>query len=246
MRTMSQRSMITGLPHPYPDELLYSLLARAQHRKQYPNQRQFIQEVFGTGNVTAVLDFPSHLDNLVSRLPPGNDYSVDHVIDQMTLLPFYAPFLPAHRLQRLRADMRGTNGQSIHTRLGLIASRVPVTQWFNACPQCVAADQAHWGECYWHRVHQLEVVYVCPIHAVPLSESTLSARSNRTRYVFVCAEEVLQAEPSSQQPIEYPRQIHEALLAIARESAWLLSQTRVDTSLRPSVNVTCICWLNTI
>jgi hypothetical protein len=221
--------MMTCWPEPYPDEIVYSIIARMQHRKRYPHQRILVQEVFGTDNVAAVVDLPSHLDMLVSRLPPGVPYGADQLIDYHTLLPFYQAFLPAHRVQRLRADMRGTNGQGIHTRLGLMASRVPMLQWLKYCSYCVAADREHRGECYWHREHQLDGVHLCPTHAIPLEKSTVSIRSNRTRYEFVCAEEAIPMQHVNQMP-SYPDEVHEALLAIARDAAWLLHNS-VDTTL---------------
>ena len=40
--------MIGFFPDPYPDELLYSVLARFQSRVQYPSRESLVRELFGT------------------------------------------------------------------------------------------------------------------------------------------------------------------------------------------------------
>ncbi|XGV96359.1 MAG: TniQ family protein [Leptolyngbya sp. BL-A-14] len=38
-------------------------------------------------------------------------------------------------------------------------------------PQCIQNDQKTYGELYWHRLHQVPRVLVCPHHAEALQES---------------------------------------------------------------------------
>ena len=41
------------------------------------------------------------------------------------------------------------------------------------CPECVRSDRNTYGETYWYITPQLPGVYVCPVHAVPLEDSTI-------------------------------------------------------------------------
>ena len=184
--------MLGFFPDPYPDELFYSLCARFSERMSYTTLRQVVEELFGDGQVIAAVAFPSHLDQLVARLPPGSGYSATSLIADHTLLPFFGPFLPPTRLMRLRADMRGKRGPSLHMRSGVMASTVPLPSALRYCPCCVEEDRTRFGETYWHRLFQLPGVQICPVHQVWLEESSIEIRHRQTRHVFVSAEQALQ------------------------------------------------------
>jgi hypothetical protein len=220
--------MIGTLPTLYPEELLYSWWARHCDRMQYPSKRSAIQELFGTVNVIASVELPSHIDDFVAALSPGHHYSADDLIDNHTLLPFYAPFLPPERLRHLREDMRGRNGPAIYRRSGVMASQVSSPGWLRLCPHCVEEDRRLFGECYWHRVHQAPGVEVCPVHEVRLCQSTVRTQNVKTRYAFVPAESVAQALDQSASS-EAPDEI---LLKIARDAYWLLNSRGLSQSLK--------------
>lgn len=69
-------SLIACYPTPYPDELLYSILARLHARMLFPSGKTFIKELFGTTNVLAVVDLPGHIDSLVNNIPTDYGYTV--------------------------------------------------------------------------------------------------------------------------------------------------------------------------
>lgn len=106
--------MIPCFPTPLPDELLYSVCARYSERMQYSDKQFLNRELFGDKNIATVVDLPSHLSHLLSILPPGHGYTVDRLIDEHTLLPFYSPFLPLERVNRIREHMIGVGGSAIH------------------------------------------------------------------------------------------------------------------------------------
>jgi len=215
------------LPGPYPDELLYSVCARYCDRMQYPSKRSAVRELFGTENVIATVGLPSHIDDFVAALPPGHHYTADLLIDNHTLLPFYGPFLPPERLGHLREDMRGRNGPAIHMRAGIMASHVSPPEWLRLCPHCIEEDRRKVGECYWHRVHQVPGVEVCPVHEVCLYYSDVCAQNVKTRYEFVPAERAAQW---LHQP-DLPDSPNEILLKIAHDVHWLLSSRGLSQGL---------------
>ena len=57
------------------------------------------------------------------------------------------------------------------------------------CPKCALRDRECYGEAYWHRVHQLQGVTVCPEHGVPLIESAV--RRNRAESRIEAAAELV-------------------------------------------------------
>ncbi len=213
--------MIGHFPDPYPDELFYSVCARFSDHMQYPTVGAVARELFGTETINCAVDFPSRLDTLVSALPIGHSYTVDILIDDHTLLPLYGPFLPPERLKYLRNDMCGDKSTA-HARAGITYFQAPLLQHLRFCPLCLDNDKQRFGECYWHRVHQVPGVEVCPIHEVLLQNSSTHPRSQRTDNEFISAEAAIQK--IRPQPPGKPGNYREILLKLARGSMWLLSQ----------------------
>jgi hypothetical protein len=215
--------MIRCFPDPYPDELLYSICARFHERVQYPNKKRTIRELFGEEAAIAVVDLPSNLGSLVSALPPGSPYTVERLINNHILFPFFAPFLHPDQVQQLWADMEGTRGPAIKMRSGVMASTVQPPEWLRFCPLCVRQDKQEFGESYWHRLHQLPGVEVCPEHNVRLLDSQVRVQNPQTRHEFVAAEQGILLPKSRSFSLLNPH--HEILLKIAHDAAWLLQHT---------------------
>ena len=58
-----------NFPVPYPDELIYSLVARAGIHLGLTSPKQLLDEVFANRHVIATVDLPNHLASLVQLLP---------------------------------------------------------------------------------------------------------------------------------------------------------------------------------
>jgi hypothetical protein len=127
-------------PPIYPDELLYSACARFSDRLRYPSGKAAADELFGTTSATAVTDFPSRLRFLAGNISPCSPYTVNRLIDEHTLFPFFSAFLPPECALSLREDMTGENGSAIHMRSGVMAGRIPQPRWLRFCPTCAAQD----------------------------------------------------------------------------------------------------------
>jgi Tn7-like transposition protein D/TniQ len=221
--------MIGNWPDPFPDELFYSICARYSERIRYSSRRFVVAELFGTSQAMACVSLPSHLGYLVSQLPPNSKYDLDCIINQHTLLPYFAPFLPPERYTRLHQDMSSDNGPALHMRAGLMASRVPLPQWLCFCPQCVEEDRRKFGECYWHRIHQAPGVEICPLHRVRVRNSSARARNAQTRYEFISAECAMREALSKE--IDENGQFFETLFALALDTQWLLHQQGLSQDL---------------
>ena len=160
--------MLALFPAAYPDELLYSLCARYARLVGYPNPRDNVRTLFGRGTITAVVTLPTCLEHLAARLAPLGGPDVGGLIDQHTLLPYYAGFHSVEKRNAVRLEMRH-RGSPLFT-LGLMASRVPLLGHLRYCPSCADEDRALYGEAYWHRLHQLAGVLACPKHVVWLED----------------------------------------------------------------------------
>jgi hypothetical protein len=214
--------MISFFPAPYSDELLYSIYARFSNWMQYPDKKSVSRELLGTSNALAVIDLPTHLDNLITALPIGHRYSVEYLINNHTLLPFYSPFHPPERLERLREDMRENNKVSVPGRLGIMANSIQTPAWLRFCPWCAENDESQFGETYWHRIHQVPGVEVCPVHAVFLENSNVQVLHRKTRHEYISAQQAIYTTSPHSLTLSDPSQV--ALLKIARDAAWLLNQ----------------------
>jgi len=157
-------------PDPFPDELLYSALARYQDMMGIAAGRSVHRTFFQAKTGRAVFDLPGRIDALLSSLPAGHEYTPKRILYEHTQLPYYVPFLPPERAARAERAMRTGEGSTIHGRLGLRSSRVSLSQPFRFCPDCAAQDRDVHGVSYWHRIHQLPGIWVCATHGTILRE----------------------------------------------------------------------------
>src|SRR5205085_5295925 len=137
------------------------------------------------------------------------------------LLPLYSPFLPVKRVQEIRVAMGSSDNSTIHNKAGITPSSISSPDWLRFCPACVENDRRQFQECYWHRLHQVPGVEVCPVHNVFLSDSSARSRNRVNSSLYVSAESVMQ--PAVLRPFCRHEPDHQALLQIATDAEWLLN-----------------------
>src|SRR5260221_9531895 len=167
--------MIASFRDPYWDELLYSVWARYGDRVRYPYKTRVLQELFGKTKIRPSIDLPCYLKYFIDNLPLGHEYTADYFVDHHTLLPFYGAFFPSERLKSLKEQMNTDDPTGLHYRAG-ISGGIPAPSRLRYCAGCVEEDRVQFGECYWHRLHQVPGVELCPIHNMMLEESLLPTR----------------------------------------------------------------------
>lgn len=207
-------------PELFPDELLYSGIARLGDMMGFREQRALLRNVFGRSTQTAVFDLPGYVDALVERLPGVGSYTADRLIDKHTTLPYYKPFLPEDRINRARGAMSSSNGGTLHGLLGLRSSGVDCAARFRFCPHCVLDDRRNYGSAYWHRAHQMPGVVVCHTHRCLLREARTARAAGAGRIEYVSLERAI-AGPT-QEAARYSTD-EPWLHALAEDSATLLS-----------------------
>ncbi|WP_080428283.1 TnsD family Tn7-like transposition protein [Burkholderia ubonensis] len=210
-----------------PDELLYSWLARtlalnAMH--YWPSIHA--ARLFSSSNVTPGIDLPTHLLNLVHNLGPNIPCrDVQSLLDRATIYPYYRPFIPPEREQKIRALMLSGNGGALKIGLGLVTAGFGALPPLRLCARCLAVDAHRYGSVYWHRVHQLPAVTCCPIHATHLVDH-FARQASPSRLQFVLP-------PAFVQPATGPPPTP-MVLCFARLSMALLSANleAIDTETR--------------
>lgn len=181
--------MLTYFPAIYPDELLYSVLARYHRHIGARSDTQTMETLFGRRRVIADFDLPGALDRLAERIPPGRALHVDRILDELTLLPYYVAFQPPEVQVEVRTRLRQGQVDGLHLKLGLAAFRAGRVTRLRFCRACLEDMSARYGETYWRRTHQLPSVLVCPDHGMALKESTvLLARHSRHGYAVPSGE----------------------------------------------------------
>lgn len=157
-----------NFPTPYPNELIYSTIARAGIHHAITSPKQLLDEIFTNRKVIATIDLPSHLLCVLRHLPPN--YTLEKLVYENTLFPIYALFSPEstrlHCLQWMGNQSKG----SIHLALGVAASKIKHVSALRYCSQCIQDQYSQYGEPFWSRVWHIQGANSCTKHKVKLSE----------------------------------------------------------------------------
>ncbi|MBG9541612.1 hypothetical protein ABE29_01965 [Cytobacillus firmus] len=217
--------MLHWFPTPYPDELLYSVLARYHVWSGNTSPKMTVEELFGKRTVRSVWDLPANLNMLLSQL--GSYWGADQLINNHTMYPYYAAFLLPKQAKQVKKSMLNSKGSTIHTRIGVSASNVKVKINLWVCGGCIKEDMDTYGETYWRRVHQAPGVFVCPKHESVLEETVASVKSQNQHEFIVATPDVertkIRLDGLSKEEIQL-------LLDISKETDSLLNNTRLQAN----------------
>jgi hypothetical protein len=224
--------MISAFPHLYPDEMISSGWARYEAWVCYPQRYNLLEELLGHRKALAHFDLLGRLGHFTASLPPGHpNTNMEELISHHTLLPFYTAFLPEERRVFIHEQMGGTHPVNIHALLGLTLERPAMPRSLRFCPCCVAEDREQFGEAFWHRVHHLPGVVVCPHHAVWLENTQSPLWLVHGPTTFVTAETVV--VPTEARPVNLENPVERQFLRLAHNARWLLEY--------PDLNLEAFC-----
>ena len=171
-----------NLPMPYPQELIYSTVARYKIRAGLISPKQLLDDVFEDRGVVATVDLPCHLSKIANHYP-HNRFNLNYIAYQHTLFPLYAPFIPESRRQECLRWMANHSQGAIHLAIGNNASRLPSLKYIRYCPQCFNEQFKAYGEWYWSRMWQIPGITCCSKHGT-LADSSVEYRPN-SRHDFI-------------------------------------------------------------
>jgi len=175
--------MLCYLPAPYPDELLYSVIARYMIHVGAKDPFTTIVHVFGRNMITRV-GLPGSLDIVSERTWPVWQMTGADIAHQLTLFPYYSHFIGEKRALECLEVIRSNDCKGLPLRLGLTRSSVKLPKHLRFCKTCRENDLLNYGETYWHRSHQLAGVFVCPEHGERLFDTNaLMQPSRRGPYI---------------------------------------------------------------
>jgi transposase len=171
--------MIIFFPDPYPDELLYSALARYHY---YIGNDHYVDtnfEVYGVRKPISNLYFGAYLDFLSKSLQ--GSYSVKEIIFAHTIFPFYQPFISEDLRNEIIDSMNFCNPN--FATLTLFRIRICKKEYLYYCPKCANEDINNYGEPYFHVEHQLDGILVCSKHKL-LIKPYLSYEPLKDNYAY--------------------------------------------------------------
>ena len=177
--------MISYFPQIYPDELLYSQLARYYYKSGYMAYIFAPEDLFTNRWVRPDIEFVnSYTQNAYGAIT--RNLPLYEVIMKHTMFPYYGRLLDKKR--RNKAFSALVNMQSGYRNL-LVIPKTNKARYLRYCPLCVSEDRQRYGETYWHRMHQMIGVDDCPIHFCSLINSDVLI-SSKAPPRLVTAEEV--------------------------------------------------------
>lgn len=176
--------MLSFFPTLYPDELLYSTLARYHIRSGNKSFKQTDLELFGySSQQICKITLNNNLNYLVKNLPFRSQQTVENLLQNHTLYPFYATFLTPQEAWLLKNSMSKKLSCSILDVAKVATnSSGDAKKFLKFCPDCLEKDTQKYGEPYWHRIHQVPGILVCPIHGVLLQDSCVEVESKGIHY----------------------------------------------------------------
>ncbi|MGN1161690.1 MAG: TniQ family protein [Candidatus Fimenecus sp.] len=166
--------MIAFFPEIYPDELLYSQIARYHSRSGYACYVYTVSDIYQNGklvhpNVDFVNKYTPDAMNWITK----ND-TWENIVFEHTMYPAYIRFLPKQR--RIDA-MNGIITCEGNWKNLMCIPLLNEPRYIRYCPECVKEDRKKYGETYWHRSHQIPRIKVCPQHKCFLENSEIPVSS---------------------------------------------------------------------
>lgn len=209
--------MIAYFPAAYPDELLYSQLARYYTKSGYMAYTYAAEELYVSKIVRPDMEFvnvftPDAL-RMITRDRPMADVVMKH-----TMFPYYGRFLPLERRQRAFQALVSMQG-NYHNLLPIPTRKGNADRCLRYCPVCAGQDRQEHGETYWHRTHQMIGLATCPVHGCYLMDSNIVI-SGKAPPMLKSAEEVIPVADTATMACEIER-----LLAVYMEEVF---QSDVD------------------
>jgi hypothetical protein len=207
--------MSVDLDPPYPDESLFSVVARYMEDLRVGNKVRFLKNLFGYQQRLSVT-LAYGLERVADETRHVWGLSSDELAEQLTLYPYYAALLPMTLRDGLLVAMRQKQRKP---------SPLIVHSTLRYCEDCRATDRAAGRPEYWRRSHLLPGVMLCLEHGRCLSEISSKELHFLISWPTLQSLSEMDAHPIALDP--NPAQF-DAWERVARACVWLLNN-RVST-----------------
>lgn len=182
--------MINYLPKPYGDELAYSLVSRAYAQSGYFHYRYFAKEVFEVSTIRPDFEFLNPYTHKFLSLFTNYKPLAD-IIFKHTMFPYYARFMPMKKRVEAFNALSAFESKLFYQKLTMNKSKTCDVRYLRYCPLCVKEDRKQFGETYWHRVHQIRHISICPQHLCFLINSNIPITSTASP-ILITAEDCIE------------------------------------------------------
>jgi hypothetical protein len=212
---------LASFPRLYPDELLYSGLARYHIRSGNQKFRQTDLDLFGYSSQQAYrVTLTNNLKGLVKQIAHISDCRVRSLMEHNTLYPFYAAFLSPIEIRKLEsATIEKRSGSILEQARVDLDSASDRRKYLKFCPLCLESEIGEYGEPYWHRSHQIPGLIICTLHQTLLLDSTVVVEAQGTHYYAASYENC----PIDTAQIELSSESFKQLLGISEDLTWLMN-----------------------
>lgn len=149
-------------PQVYPDELIYSVLARYHLHSGYLYYKDTEQDLFRSKQGRVDKEFVKQLrPEIVEQLT--KNITMEELLEKHTMYPFYGRFIDGNRRNKAFEALMSMEGD--FSKLFCVPQlRKGEQRYMRYCPLCVRNDRKQYGETYWHRLHQMRNVNLCAVH----------------------------------------------------------------------------------
>ena len=154
--------MLNFFLKPYPEETLYSCIARYHKISGNIDAKYTLKELFGKDTINPNTFLNTNLDYLCEQLPESLNYTVKSFLENNSLYQLYKPFIYYNQIN--------DNGYYIlFSSASEIKANIDNNETdFKICPICMKEDVKKYGQAYFHRIHQVSGNFICEIHEANL------------------------------------------------------------------------------
>lgn len=183
---------VAYFPSVYPDELIYSVLARYSVHSGYLNYREVAKDLFFNFNASPEIEFINRLKpEIMEQLTRRMDW--EEIIKEHTMFSYYGRFLPRERKIKAFQALRNMTG-NYNDLLAIPKRKTSSQRFLRFCPLCVKTDRQQYGETYWHRQHQIPQINICPEHGCRLSQSNVTMSGTASPKLISAEQEAVESE----------------------------------------------------
>jgi hypothetical protein len=139
---------LPGMPRPYRDELIFSVLCRLHKKMKRPPISVFSNLLWARPSGNPGTTVGNYLEEISAKFPQSWGVTAQSLRRDHTLAGFVL-------------DWVAWSGKTKYTMVDTLKS----------CPECRVEDKKKLGESYWRRMHQIEGSTRCYWHGCPLERS---------------------------------------------------------------------------
>lgn len=181
--------MIGFMPEIYPDELVYSWIARYYAHSGYPAYVFALEDLMGRKNARPDVELMGKLkkdaQSMIAKMIPMEELVLNH-----TMLPYYR-FTEGARLSHALKSMSENHGDAYKLLPVSKGKQGMQTRHLKYCPVCVAEARETYGEAYWDRKSIIRNIGICTKHGCRLKETAIEISAKQSPRLHV-AEIVVQ------------------------------------------------------